>query len=1534
MKKFLTRFLSVSLIGLLAAAPVTAQQVTKLKKTTAQSEQNCANARSMAKLKNDKSFDLVPTIFHKNKSFSDNSLKVAHKGGFFAIPAINPKYKEAPAGMPDIWGSVVFNSTFTNTNSPIGLYKIAKNGESDCTMLIQGVNASWGGVAVDNVYYTTTYVEFLGLQMMVVNGYDLSTGERVCNMSSESRDILVTGGEVYDPTTGKVYGITYNKEGNGQQLSEIKIDPVAKTITSTAIAPVSMTYNGLCIDGAGQLYVLNYLGSYNSEGEYICTGTTLCKLDKTTGTATEIGETGFAPLYNGGTVIDPKTNKMYFNLNPNDNKSYMAEINLSTGEGTVLYNLKNDDQILGMMIPVPEAEATAPAICENLAVNFTGNSMTGTLTLTAPSTFYDGTQGSGNLEVVVLVDDVQMATKECTWGSDVSVDLDLTEMGAGVHNFTVFARNDVGDGPKVTLKNQWIGPDTPEATSATLVYANGNMQISWTPVTSSVNGGYIDLDGITYTVKDKTGAVLADGLTVTTYSLAVEMPSELTEFYYTVEVVCNGMTSAPAQTNTVVIGSVVPPYTSDFAHNGFSGWTVIDANDDYRAWAISGGNACVTYNGSMAMDDWLITPALKLEAGKAYEIMFSTWANNANYPERIEVKYGMQPTPEGLNKELLAPTTLTVTEDNKLKVNKEIVPEQDGLYYIGFHGISDANMFSLWLGDVTIEAAVLAEAPGLASDLKVTPDPTGALKAEVSFKTPNTTLSGAELTSLTKVEVLRGETVVKTYDNPTIGETISFTDELSKAGEVTYTVIGYNAAGAGLKAMATAYVGFDIPADPAFVNIARTATDGEVVLNWNAVTTDIHGMSLADGDVKYNVCQVVAGNLITKASNLTATTYSFQAVPAGQQDFVQVAVIPVTSVGQGNGTSSALIPVGTPFNGINESFPGGNITYNWAINPINGGSASILTDASGIPAQDGDNGMIGLYSQYIDGGANLVSGLVSLNEMVNPGLTFYTYNINNGEAGGDINEISVAVKAVDEDSFTVVYGPETVDNICGNATNSWGIVSISLGNFANKVVQFQITGITKMYNYTVIDNIKVGSILNHDVKATGIFAPGKAKTGSNYNVDVKVSNDGAQVAENFSVELYADEKCVDTKSVESLAAGASATVSFECFMSALASVPVVYYAKVVYPLDENALNNQTSNISVVPVESNLPTATDLTVHKEESSVALSWDAPKLGVNTPEQITDDFEDADAFASEYGDWVFVDVDGSEVGSVQGIQIPGITAGTTKGSFWIWDQESFEQPRDALNAHSGNKYLFALFRYDDGTTNDWAISPELIGDAQTISFYARSMQQMFPEKIAVYTSTGSVNPDDFTIVEGSAVDYVPGEWTQYTVQLPAGAKRFAIRSYATGAFMLMVDDVTYTPADITADLEIAGYNIYRNGVKINDAPVVETSFVDDNIEFDVPYEYVVTVVYTNKSESAPSNKVVVSVSGVNDIVGGDVQINAVGHDIIISNAEGMKIAIVAANGTLVYSGDGSARTSVNVESGVYVVTADKHVRKMVIR
>jgi len=1514
MKKILS-LVSSAVLALAVALPAPAQTARKLSAApgaTRAIEQKAAPAEAAAK------------GFHVAKRRTLNApgatptLRRAMASARLAKGGTTFKKFAEEVNLPDLRGSVTYQDGWSQNNAPIGLYHIKS---TSTELMFEGPDASYGGVEIDGIYYATTYINFWGFVIVTIEGYNVETGELVYEIEGDIENVAPAGLTV-DPTTGTVYGITFNANGDGLQLTSMSYSEEA--VTSTAIAPLEGSWNTIVCDADGQLYGISYVIEGSGDNSVVVSST-LNKIDKTTGAVTPIGVTGQLPQYLSSAVIDHKSGRMFWNVCSPDENSYLCEVNLSTGAATVLGQFELSDEILGMYVTKSAAEDGAPAAVTGLEAEFVGGSLEGTVKFTAPSTLFDGTATSGELTYTLLANDVEIASAPTTYGATVTVPVKVDE--AGRYVFSAYVTNAVGDGPK-TKTSTYIGHGVPAMTTATLEYTDGNMNLTWQAVTKTVDGGYINPEAVTYSVtRYPDEVVVVDKESVTSFSEPVAEPDKSVGYYYEVVAHNAEASSAAARSNTVLLGKIYPPYINDFADNSaLAGYTIIDANEDGKKWKIVEGMARMEYSSKLVMDDWLITPPVMLEAGKAYRVSFDASSYDETYPERFEVKYGAAPTVEAMTNVVMGPTIVASKE--AVPFSDYIVPEADGVYYIGIHGISDIDEWYLYIDNLAIDAAVSAARPGAAAELKAVPDPDGANKVTVSFKAPAVDMAEKELAELTKVELRRDGQVIKTFENPVPGKELSYDDTAEESGPVSYSVQGFNTAGEGKIVSTSARMGVDLPADIDGINIVETATEGEVTISWDAVTTDQNGNPINSSLVSYILC--VEGSYgwvpMDGVPELTTNSYTFQAVPAGEQDFVQYAVFAKTAAGTGMGDVTAMIPAGTPYKGMNESFANGSINHILGTGySANGGSWDIYTvDGDLFPAQDDDNGFAAMKGSSLDSSSALFTGKIDLTGSVNPGISFYTYNII-GEGGAvDINEVDVYVKQPADADWTHLRNV-VVNSL--SAEEGWHNVLVPLDAYADKIVQVRIQATTKLFVYTGIDNIKIGSLLGNDLVAGAINAPSSVKAGEDYTVGVTVSNNGTLDATAFSVELYADGELADTKTVDALAAGKSLAVSFERNMNAVAEAPVEYYAVVKYAADEDDKNNTSATVVVTPKHSSLPAVSDLKGEATAAGVKLTWTEPDLaGASVGGTV--DFEDAESFAQEYAGWTFVDVDQSPTGGIQGTELPGMVIGETLVSFFVFDA-SGEEFNQTFAAHSGDKYLATMFRYDGGMLDDWAISPELDGNAQTISFYAKSYSNGYPEKIEMLYSTGSTDPADF--VKVSDMESVPGEWTECTFDVPAGAKHFAIRSFAEDSFMLMLDDFTFAPA-ASAPLSIVGYDVYRDGVKITSEPTGETEYIDAEAA-DGEHTYVVVTVYET-GVSKPSNSAIVAFTGIDDALAAGVSIVAGKGEITITGAEGLHVAVSALDGKLLYSAEGHARTTVNVATGVYIVKAGSKVAKVAVK
>lgn len=906
-------------------------------------------------------------------------------------------------------------------------------------------------------------------------------------------------------------------------------------------------------------------------------------------------------------------------------------------------------------------------------------------------------------------------------------------------------------------------------------------------------------------------------------------------------------------------------FFEDFsASDALKNFTVLDVNNDGKCWTIQDQQARMAYSMKLQMDDWMITRAISLEKGKAYTVSIDARAS-ASYgssTETIELKAGKSPTAEAMTITVIETTDLVYPADKEYRtLTGTIVPEETGNYYIGVHGLSVKAQNYLYVDNLSVSAPIVAVAPDAVTGLAVTPAPLGATKATVTFTTPAIDLAGDAISELDRVEIVRGETLVKTFTAPAVNTALDFTDEVSAEGLYTYTVTAYNGAGKGREASAEVYIGTGLPASLTEASVVETSKDGEVTISWEPVTTNTYGTAISPDAVSYNIYLPYGNTRRLLIEGVRGSSYTCQAAEEGMQGFVQYLVYPATAKGEGKGAPTPLIPVGTPYDGMHES---GTLDYALSIDDFGGASWGLGTAATiGYPAQDGDDLFFTMRAWNLDEYADLITAKISLAAIEDPYLTFYVFN-----AFSDIepklentNEITVMAKNAGTAEFTPLVTKTLTST---GPVNRWNRIAVDLSAYKGRVIQLCFRATAKAYIASSIDNLVVARMYATDLGVQSVEAPGKVKPGEDYAVTVKLTNFGLEKISGATVALYADGEKVGEKAVADMEGGDDVSVTFDMSMNRLATEPVTLRAEVKVSGDTNVANDRSEDVAVAPIVSKLPAVTDLAGNADGGPVKLTWSAPDASLAPADPVTEDFEAAPSFALELEGWKLVDVDGKPIGGFDGLDLPGITPGETTASFFVFDGNYPNDPT-SFKPHSGDKFLASMFRHDYGQTDDWAISPELDGSEQTVSLWARSFHRNYPETIELYYSTGSVAPADFVKI-GETHAGLTTEWTQFTAELPEGAKRFAFRSCAANAFMLMVDDVTFIPEGAVTTAAITGYNVYRNGVKITDTPVAEPSFTDTPAE-DGPHSYAVTTVY-NHGESAPSNFITVAYSGIEDI------------------------------------------------------------------
>lgn len=910
------------------------------------------------------------------------------------------------------------------------------------------------------------------------------------------------------------------------------------------------------------------------------------------------------------------------------------------------------------------------------------------------------------------------------------------------------------------------------------------------------------------------------------------------------------------------------------------GFTAIDANGDGNTWAPNGGvvtfrnldgASCTAVDkypifiGANANDDWMLTPGIRFEAGKTYKghiLMCKTMF--AAVGEVLEMKMGTEKSASGMNVTILPKSELIIPEfgGNSLWTFEfEISVPTTGDYYIGFHCIGKPAV-KVGLAELIIENGISTVTPEAVSDIEFIRDATDPKKVTIEFTAPSKAKDGSDLTSLSKIEINRNGDLLTTIQNPVPGARQSYTTTVAVNGLYTFSVQAFTANGGGDIASGTTFVGVNTPSQVTDIKAANTGNKSATI-SWEAPTVDKDGYPILDSYLKYDVYRtpLYSSERTLVGENVTVTKFedtlsdNDENAEAGDesptQQFYIYSVVAKTSEGSASAVSAIAVPMGEPYETpYAESFNGGRASKLFTTTSLQGNTRWSVTntlddvnsiDGSGLAYLDGQIGGTGAY----------LTGLIDLSAMSSPTLSYYTYNI----AGADPadNELQVVVNATDGTSKTFDFvAPELY----------WNKTILPLDEFAGKTVTLTFVGKRNNNTYLCLDAIEISNIFMHDLKAAAIRVPAKVHTDEPFTVTVDVVNAGSTVSGDYSVELYCDGSLADTYEATALGVGEYDYVAFTRVHGILSADTAVYSATVVYAQDSDESNNATEEVETIVRKNSYPVVTDLSGSDANGAILLTWSEPSTDKAQPYEVTEDFENYTSWAnSNVGDWIFVDRDQAVIAGFndgeQTIEMPGIPS-YSQQSWWVFDNSTENFNNGSFATLSGNKFLASMVSGIQGQgfvqNDDWAISPALYGGAQTITVNARSysLAESDWESLEVLYSTGSLNPDDFVSIRTEAG--VPSEFTEYEFDLPDGAERFAIRNISFGKMMLMVDDVTYIPVGDPAAFSINGYNVYRDGVKINDVPVEENEYTDSAAP-EGNHTYNVTVIYS-AGESRFSN------------------------------------------------------------------------------
>lgn len=1340
-------------------------------------------------------------------------------------------------------------------NNKLGLYTFPATADLTETSLWLNYNFAAGasGFVKDGKYYYTRLISNFGYNFAYAAVLDLETGKFVLSSKSATPandcQSITTANLVYDATTDKVYGqfyetdytlsnvfgtLEYNETGNWKR---------------TEIAKLQNRYVAMAVNSQGQIYGIDINGRLN-------------KIDKTNGTETLVGQTGVTPNANRqAATSDPKTGEIYWAAMTDDG-SALYRVDPTTATATKIHDFADGDQFASLYIPAPEAEDGAPTAITDLKAGIEHSNLNAAnVTFTMPAKTYDGTQtlsGSLNYAVYSGTDTIK-GTAE----AGQSVSLTMQSLPDGNNDIYAYTTNSVGNSPKAKV-SVFAGPDKPQGPTAVSLSANGkDVTLTWqAPSDTGVNKGYIDPATITYDVIRYPGAVkVADHQQGTSFSETLTTDSMFALTYGIVAYSGNNA-SEEVKSNKVVIGDyLLPPYTQGFDdESSLDLFTILDSNNDGTTWEYNrySNNVRYRYNRNNAADDWLLTPALKLEADKSYKFSFKVKAGSTSYPEKIAMAYG-EGTDPSKYEVALEPTEIKSTD---FIVYNFTIANLSGNIHFGFHALSDANMSGITIDDISIDEGTSVNAPDSVKAITLTPGAKGALSGQLQFTAPSKTIKGDALTAISKVVVLQGDSTVATVSNVSPGtvQTVSLNNVAN--GYNTYTILPYNESGKGREASATEYFGIDLPTYPDNISLKDNG-DGTLKMTWDAVpTTGIRGGYVDPAEVTYVVYTVennALGQPIDSIKAGTSINFKVANINSGDQGLDYYAVQPHNALGGGQAIMDRIVvgaPVVLPFK---ESVPGGVLQEKFWWSQHRGDNTWGYSTSSA----DDDGGSLQFSAAQAGDEAWMNTAKFSLEGVKNPILSYAYYVY----PGHDIDFTVEASKA-----------QQSVENIAshnmkGETAEGWRYEYIPLTKLSGAkyaFLQFHAKSAEAAFG-TNIDDIHIYDAQDNDL-ALATKAPLSAYVSEKVSVNATVSNLGLNPTKgSYTVSLYANGKLVDKVSADSVLAALSGKkqVSLSFTPSAADSAVVSLRTELTYDGDADVTNNN-DTLSLRIVQNSLPAVDNLT-GQGETNVSLSWTQPS-GDNYEADKLDDFEGYPAWSKDIiGDYKLLDIDRAPTYGISGASY--LHKGEAM-AYMVFDADSIGMGGTAqFGAHSGKQYLIDLgvnpsnSAAPNGSNDDWLISPQLTGKAQTISFYAKSLSNDYKERYEVLYSTTGRDTADFKRIVLGGDELNQASWSQVKVELPDGAKYFAIRCTSHDAFGFLIDDLSYKFSKSGVSGTLTGYNIYRDGVLIATVGATTTSYTDN--PGDGNHTYYVTAIYDGQEgplSNAVSITVTTGISGVN--------------------------------------------------------------------
>lgn len=1450
-----------------------------------------------------------------------------------------PDFIKSTGDGSQIFGTMVSANSWANGKKAYGVYSFeAKEGTAVQSVLESDDFNTMMAVYANGFYYTYhAELGFGDVFYILCRKYDTENWKLLDSFEPEKTFTNVPFGSsmAYVAQENKIYAVTYGEGGNGYNLSTMN-----ETDGSfTKVCTLEYGFITLAADSKGVLYGVTDNGD-------------LYKIAKDNGALSLIGATGKKAKYVQSMTCDPNTDKLYWGF-INDEESALYEVNKETATVYKISDMPDYQEFVGLFVKPDKVNKQAPAsVTELQFIPSYKGSLSGKISCKAPLKNQAGESLSGEVEIKVYCGDEVLVSRKAAAGE--TVQQPYTFDSSRLYALYAIASNQNGNSAKSSI-TVFVGKDkagVPQ--NVRLTIKDKKAELTWEAPQNGLNDGYFNPAEVTYEIvrcsssaKDCKVATTAAG--VTEYTETV--PSATAEYSYKVTAVFNGEKGGTGISNAILsVGAYELPYVDEFDDGNLCRnlYTYVDVDGDKNGEGNAVTNSwfwkedetlmqiTVDQNNPKKLNDWLITPAIHLDGKNLYDLTYSV---NMGAASNLKITLGTSTDPK--DHTVVLDEKKGIYDMWQTKYSTTFRVKSDGVYYLGFYSDTDTNGFYFNLFDIKIEKGISALLPDSVSNLEVIPGEKGKKQAKITYNAPKTRINGELIQGTFKTCTYRNGVLINESE-VTGGQQVSFMDNEPKGGSNVYKVIAIVGKDKGLAASATVWVGPDQPDVVGDMKAFTIDKNMHVKLTWEAPAKGVNGGYFDISQITYSVWRGLdKDNFECIQSGLTQLSFvdtEIEKLLNGKQDAYYYAVTANVDNQQSDAIAKYVV-VGTLYKApVYESFENGKFRISpWTIESLEGsfGFECMRKDPDGGGyAQDADYGLTkfmnpGWGDPKID--SRLKTPVFTLEGTKNPSLSFFMLHWEEipEDNHSTLCQVEISVnggefKQIGEDYLA-----------CGSYYG-WKEHRISLAEYKNaETVQFAFRGKTEnSWMYYYIDNIRLEEQEDYDLAVLSFEGAEAAKVNDELTYSVTYFNRGLKPVSDYSISLSFNNNLVASGKGETIQPGEIKRIELKAPVTAYYADQTVSVTALIDAQSDQLTDNNTSPEISVKVEGAwFPVVENLTAKSGEGKVNLSWTAPVIPTDK-QPVVDGAEDYVPFAiDEIGDWITYDGDGLGTGCFN--NLPEYEHRGENQAWQVWTLSFFEnltgENIELLKPHSGEQAFISWYANVsiDGAepfNDDYLISPQVCGSSE-VSFWIHSIGTSKNESYEIMYSATTREIDQFKkLKEGIAEN----AWREERITLPADARYFAIRY--TGALQtgIMVDDISYVPA--IYDLQIVGYNVYRNGVKLNEKTLDVPEYADAEVVENERYAYQVSAVY-NLGESNVCTPVEISYGTGIDETGTVSSVQVLPNTIRIRSHKNVPVSVYTVSGEEIISASVDGVRDFGVESGIYLVKVDQSVTKVVV-